>query len=205
MLNFTFGAFAIYLATGHTLRSQSIQSGAISEYLLAAARFYRQLDPGNRDPRFESGATCLCEPAARVIGEVRRFEGVPNRQEPYLPAMHKALAAMASKSQPHSMLPALRDWCTLGLQYGNRRGEWCQEARSKGLRTYELNKHGHSRTFILKDFAFLDARRVPLNRSFALKNRDQVEFAAITYRVQKNNDGGQTKTQARNRKKPRLC
>ena len=136
MLNFTFGAYAVYLATGHTLRSQSIMSSTISEYLLTAARFYKQLDPAGRDPRFEEGSRALCEPVTRVIGEVKRFEGVPNRQEPYHPSMHKALWTLAKKDGAHSLLAALRDWFTVGLQYGNRRGKWCQESWSKGLAKY---------------------------------------------------------------------
>ena len=51
-LNLTLAAYALFLATGNTIYSQSIKSATIAEYLKAAADLISKLDPvENRDAR----------------------------------------------------------------------------------------------------------------------------------------------------------
>ena len=97
-LNITLAAYAIYLATGNTIYSQSIKASTISEYLRAAADLIQKLDPvENRDARkTDKGVTY--EGITKVLQEVKRVEKVPNRREGY---------TLATVSYTHLTLPTM--------------------------------------------------------------------------------------------------
>ena len=81
--------YAAFLATGQTIRQKSIKASTIDNYLYAAAGFFQLFDRRQRDPRKEVGAYLLCGLVKKVTNEVKRFENVPNRREPYTVKMQK--------------------------------------------------------------------------------------------------------------------
>ena len=77
-LNLTLAAYALYLATGNTIYSQSICSSTILEYLRAAADLVTKLDPvEDQDPR-KTDKGLIYIGIQKVINEVKRVESVPN-------------------------------------------------------------------------------------------------------------------------------
>ena len=80
-------AYAVFLATGHTIRSQSIKSGTILLHLLAG--LIQKFDAINRDVRKEDNSNNLSPPIKVVMNSIEKFEKVPNRREAYTITMQK--------------------------------------------------------------------------------------------------------------------
>ena len=56
MLNMTMASYAVFLATGHTIRSQSIKAATILLYFYVAQGFIKKCEPVDRDTRKEDKA-----------------------------------------------------------------------------------------------------------------------------------------------------
>ena len=79
--NFQLAMYATHLATGSTLKYQTIQSGTIKGYIHNVAKFLGRFRAIN--PRFVSATdTKLAPVISKVIAEQKRWETVPNRREP---------------------------------------------------------------------------------------------------------------------------
>jgi hypothetical protein len=85
--------YAIYLSTGHSIYCKSIKVATIEQYLLMATTFvasFTGVDFCKDSPTDTRMGTIL----APVIRELRRYETVPDRREPYDP--HKCIRLLAS-------------------------------------------------------------------------------------------------------------
>ena len=195
----------MYLATGNTIYSQSICSNTISEYLQAAADLITTLDPvEDRDPR-KTDKGLWYVGIQKVINEVKRVETIPNRREGYTLAMHRRLFEKVRFLHKNSPLYALYDWCTVGLQGGFRRSEYCQSG-SAGLLTMTIDLCAFGpKAFILADIIFFTASKVQLNRNFAVENPDDVWYVKVIFCWQKNGYHGIHRWMSRNDKRIYLC
>ena len=126
MLNFAMACYAVFLATGHSLRCRSIRSDTIKIYLHNAATFVSRFDAKDRDARKKEGETKLCPAVAAVIGIVKRYEDMKNRREPFTLGMLHLLLSKVYFFSDDSSKAALADWFTIGLHGGYRRAKWCQ-------------------------------------------------------------------------------
>ena len=70
--------YSFHLATGATLQVNTIKSGTIKEYLLAAATLISRFDILGREARKELNCDKLCDPISKVLAQVKRFEEMPN-------------------------------------------------------------------------------------------------------------------------------
>ena len=204
-LQYVMACYSFHLASGATLQANTIKSGTIKEYLLAAATLIRRFDILGRDSRKELNCDKLCDPINKVLAQVKRFEEMPNRCEAYTPAMHKQFEKMIVGLNKNGFESSTFDWCTVGLQNGCRRSEWCQEKYKTMVSKFEKNPRGDARAFTLVDIEFFGIGRKRMTREFALKHPDRVMHVKVRYRWQKNNDHGQKKWQSRNITKPHLC
>jgi len=201
-LNHMLACYAVFLATGHTVAQRQIKASTIRNYLAASASFL-QLFAGvpHRDARHDPFSHTTCQPINSVLQHVNKFEKIPDRVEPYTLAMQKALHSRINPTHlpfRDSRQTALFQWFGVALQGGNRRCEWCQLPKHRKLSTFELAPTGESRAFTLSDISFLSARMRAINLTTALRDRDSVQFAVVTYRWQKNGDHGERKTYTRN-------
>lgn len=204
-LNLVLAAYAMYLATGHTILSQSIKSGTISSYLKDAADFISRLDTTvDRDARKTDKGT-MYEGIQKVIGEVKRLEKVPERREGYTIAMHRQLCENTRLRHQDDKVTVVRDWCTVGLQGGFRRSEYCQIKSSGLLHNYDVCPLGGPTAFALDDIQFFSRTQSQLDRSYALSNPDCVYFIKVWFRWQKNGFHNIFRWFARNDEKPFLC
>lgn len=90
-LNLVMSAYALYLATGNTIYSQSIKYTTISVYLRDAASLISHMDPvEDRDARKRDNGI-IYGGIKQINAEVKRTEKVPNRREGYTIAMHRRL------------------------------------------------------------------------------------------------------------------
>jgi hypothetical protein len=206
-LNYVMAMYATHLGTGNTLQGRVIGTGTISQYLRAGATFIQLFDeePG-RDALKEPGKTGTCSPVDKTIKELKRFEDIPNRREPYTLAMQKALVTEAACVDPDSMLAAMAEWFGTMLQAGGRRSEWAQERHHHNTkRKPQLNIRGEPAAFCLRDVEFLAAGKKKLELAAALANPHTVEHVELTFRTQKNNENGEKKVFSRNHKSVAFC
>ncbi len=207
--NWQMALYAAHLATGSTLACRAIKGGTITKYLLDIARFLARFS--DRDPRRESPtdhklADCL----NAVIAEVKRWELMPIRREPFTPIMWKHMDAVMTAHPdlhgPDSILAAMVDWFGSGLYGGWRLTEWGQPAGNADVTTPHLDFKGETRAFCLPDLEFrLDGnRRISQQHAYAGK-ADRIERIHVTFRTQKNGDNGEVRVFTRNKANTRLC
>jgi hypothetical protein len=189
--------YAVHLATGHNLWCQSLRLATINNYLLHAAQLVLYFDPEARDPRKdEHGHFAVC--LQKVRHEIKRWEDIPEKWEPYTAPMHMLLAAQAANQPRDGLLNVLLDWFTVMLAAGGRRGEWAQPKHKAALSSPALNERGDPQAFCLGDIQFLGAGRRRLTHDYALSRPDDVALVNVRWRTQKNGDHGQIILFARN-------
>ena len=197
--NIVMACYAVALAGGENLVCRSIRSGTIREYLRAAA----------------SWATCenLYSPLLNEMGikstivenivrEQKRWESMPNRQEPLTPKMLLHLHMCADGED--SLSAALADWATIGFNLGTRKSEWCQEKHEKGRGGIKRAPDGSPMAFIARDGTLFDkhGRRINAKPSTISHVPPKVK---VQFRFQKNGQNGETKTLLRNNDEPHKC
>lgn len=205
MLNFTMATYGVHLATGHSIKAINIKAGTMKEYMLAAAGLIKLFDKIPRGSRKELHTDRLCNTVSKVLGEVKRFEDIPNRCEAYTPSMQRHLVKMAKNMPKDSLEVALVDWFAVGLQGGNRRAEWCQDKGCGKLNKFQLSQKGTPYAFTMEDITFYRKGKLGLTLEAAIKYPSSVEHVRVKYRWQKNGEHGQTKYQSRNHNRPHLC
>lgn len=194
--------YAQYLASGNTVRRTPVRSKTILLYLRHAADYFKVFDPLGRDPRTTGDSTDLCRPLKRITDNLRRFEQLPDKKQPYTLAMHRHVLTVASGSDPDGLRWALYQWHTVALQGGMRRCEWCQPRQHHARTTYELNPTASCYALTLDDIAFYDSDRRPIPLLSALSSRTAPQRVRITYRWQKNGDHGLCRYYSRNTDRP---
>ena len=119
--NYQLALYATHLATGSNLHCRSLKSGTIQTYLRDVAKFIGRFR--DIDPRYRSSADKALAPAiSRVLEEVKRWETVPNRREPFTLEMQLNIAKQAdSKKDDCCLETAVANW-TLCNMYAGCRG-----------------------------------------------------------------------------------
>ena len=207
MLNFAMACYAVFLATGHSLRCRSIRSDTIKIYLHNAATFVSRFDAKDRDARKKEGETKLCPAVAAVIGIVKRYEDMKNRREPFTLGMLHLLLSKVYFFSDDSSKAALADWFTIGLHGGYRRAEWCQEKGNEEVGQEEKSPKDDSQplAFTLSDLTFLGKNKRKLNLQAAMRHPASIMQIKVRHKWQKNGEHGQKKVMNRNKKKPKIC
>ena len=205
--NWQLSLYAVYLAAGNNLLCKSLKSGTIATYLLNVASLAVAAHPKGRDPRkIHDTDTSFAPCIARVLKEIKRWEQMPNRQEPFTPKMqrylfNKVAAARASPSLLVDHLEeALSDWFDLGGCYaGFRLSEWAQPS-SSSLASPAIKFGAQLPTaFLADDFRFElnSGRRISAFSALSLELRS-IRAVLITWRTQKNGQNGEVKSFIRN-------
>ena len=121
-------AYAIHLSKGNTLVARQVKVKTIKEYVFAAASFlalFSGLDYRYDSPTDTNFGTLL----APIYSNLERYETVPDRREPYTPAMHQEaerIAAPIRTKDSRLLIPALVDGFAMALMAGFRLTEWAQ-------------------------------------------------------------------------------
>ena len=157
MLNYTFASYAAFLATGHSIQCKVIKSTSISQYLLDAARLFSSLDPENRDPRLDTRGN-ICKEITTVINRAKKFESIPNRVEPFLPAMQDWLVEHRKKLRVNSFGYAMSNWCAVNFQAGNCQCKCFQPRGKRHSTNFEKNIMGDPYAFTRNDIEFIDTK-----------------------------------------------
>ena len=205
--------YGIYLSTGNTIKSKSIQTPTLKLYLKVAgeaAGVETSYDPNHSDDKKYLGRTKVSPVIRAVINEHHRWESVPNRREPITQNMIKWWIYRSPVSAPDSFDAAIADWMILGSRLGMRKSEWNQPS-SNGVAgsAFSTNIDGSSKAFTAPDFTFHYSADT-LTKSKPGKFSDQFssppyDLLKVRWRYQKNNDNGQEILFARDIDNPELC
>ena len=204
--NFQLAMYATHLATGSTLYSRSIKSGTLTGYLLDVATFLGRFRP--IDPRYVSAADTKLAPAiAKVVAELRRWETVPNRREPFTIEMHQAIADLPEIQQDDCCLSAaMSNWTLCNLYAGCRGIEWAQtQLIHRNVNTFHLNHNKNAYAFTLSDVNCFTNESAPLTFAQALSHPALVGRIKLRFEQQKNGNHCEWKLFMRNPAKPKLC
>jgi hypothetical protein len=199
---YQFAMYAIHLSTGHSIHCKSIKVATIEQYLLAAATFvasFTGVDFRKDSPTATRMGTIL----APVIRELRRYETVPDRREPYDPQMHKAARLLALLYSNNSLTCALTDGFEQGYCAGYRLSEWAQPARQANPLDPQLNHMVaaaiRTRALVPDDFRILTLTRHRVaGMEILLHSLPQIAKMWVKWRTQKNGAHGEEKLFARN-------
>ena len=121
--NLIMACYATFLLMGNTLLCNSIAVDTAKKYLLAVKDYF--IDNNQWDPCItKQGKTAPILSA--VYKEGKRWESMPNRQEPLTVEMTQHLISRSKSFHQDSPEAAMADWSSVGLQAGPRSSEWCQ-------------------------------------------------------------------------------
>jgi hypothetical protein len=129
-----------------------------------------------------------------ILDKVRSWEKVPDKREPFTPAMwtHIMHAATSQVSTPHLLGASICDWFGCGLFVGFRLIEWAQEAGASSILSPLLDDRGVTKAFCLPDIEFRLAnnKRASQREAFDLPDK-LIHRARITFTHQKNGNNGE--------------
>jgi hypothetical protein len=191
---FILGCYLISLFQGNGLRSSPVRSDTAKHYLRAAVSWsesaqgpdvrYRTSTVASRHPIFAA-------PPKKNLETRRSWESLPNRREPFTPAMLESLVLATRGAHPDSRESVLCDWYAVGINAGCRRSEWAQEAS----RPIKLSPDGKGPlSFTRNDIQFFDANMHSLATLAVASGRLFPAFVRLRWCFQKNGDTGETKT-----------
>ena len=193
--------YAIHVGSGSNLYFRQIRSNTVKNYvndmasLVGMASAYRDIRKDNPTD------TKVGRILTSVYNELRRYESVPNRHEPFTPEMLNCARQLAARSPSNvSLESALADWYEIGLLAGLRKSE-CAQDKDKAATPalVELNLFNDPMTFCINDVEIETVDRTRLSGSQCLLVQPvSVRKLWLTFRTQKNGDNGEKRLFTRN-------
>jgi hypothetical protein len=202
--NYQMALYAMHLATGSNLRHRTIKASTINDYLASVAKFLSRFS--DRDVRKTLDSFNIAPCIKGVLNEVKRWEDMPQRREPFTPEMWNHIHTQHCQTTSNdSLLAACNDWFACGIFAGLRLSEWAQDDAHQTLENPTLNYRSDPKAFCINDFSFRGPGNVRMTHEEALDAKlEAIERVLITFRMQKNGQNGETRTFVRNEGKE-LC
>jgi hypothetical protein len=201
--------YALHLSAGQSIYCKSIKVATIDRYLFAAATFialFTGVDFRKDHPTDNHMGTIL----AAILRDLKKYESVPDRREPYDPQMHQAARLTAAQYNPNSLACALTDGFEQGYCAGYRLSEWAQPSRLSAPLAPQLNHLVdapiRTRALVPDDFRILTTSRHRAS-GLAILRHELVHITKmwVKFRTQKNGQHGEEKLFARNPKLGGFC
>ena len=194
--------YAIHLGAGNSIYCKRIKASTVEQYVYAAATFlesFSGVDYRKDYPTDKSMGHIL----APVYRDLKSYESVPDRCEPYSHAQQDLARRVALEFSPDSLVAALTDGFEQGFCAGCRLSEWAQAGGLTNPMEPQLNhlvsSEVRTRAFVPTDYRIQtvhNLRAVGLDiLDFPLEDIDRMW---VTWRTQKNGDHGQSKLFTRN-------
>ena len=194
-----------HLATGHTLVNRAIKVDTMRRYLSVAANLICPTFCPH-DPRYEINTTTEVTGLAAIYKNCKRWEQIPNKQEPLTTVMQQHLEQKAANFPSTSKTKAIAEWTRIGLYQGNRNAEWAQTtSKHRKIGYHQLNQFKRAYAFTLGRFQFFTIRNEPIELQDALQDRDRVAVIRVQYDQQKNCHNGEWKKGSRNKNSRSSC
>jgi hypothetical protein len=193
--------YALHIGSANGLLCKTLRVGTIKQYIGNIASFLALFGRARIDFRYDVNGDKRFSPLLHdVYTEMKRWEGVALRQEPFTLEMLKAQEKKVLDTQAPflSFDAAFADWSEVGIFNGQRRCEWAQESGHSDPDAPKINRFGDAQAFCQLDVCMhtTDGRRL---RGAEILTVSLGEFEAcfITWRTQKNGDNGQVKVWSR--------
>jgi hypothetical protein len=153
----------VFLALGHTLWCKTVKSATIANYLHTATNHVQDarhclLDMNNnnsniitwQDPCIDMTTRKTDDCIASVLSEVKRWENIPDRQEPLTVNMIHYQNLQHNKNTPHSEDAVMYNWEVFGIYAGNCLSEWAQYDGKDIM----VNIDGTAKAFMITNLKF---------------------------------------------------
>ena len=193
------------LIAGENILCMTLKAGTILRYLSAAAELSIPANIMNPCVDVTGKQSKLIKD---IIHEAKRWEHMPNRQEPITKELITYIANKGKKLKtinPHNLYSALSDWLILGLQSGFRRKEWAQDrSHLRKFNDIQRNVDDSPAAFVLNDWEFRSKNNERLNLTSS-RYLAKAKVINVTWRYQKNNDNGQVITYVEDTKNIDFC
>jgi hypothetical protein len=194
--------YAMHLSAGHTIQCKSIKGATIEQYLLAVASFIAQFS-GTDFRKDRPTDVHMGRILAPVLRDIKSFDTIPDRREPYDPPMHLVARLLAAQTQPNELVCALTDGFEQGYCAGYRLSEWAQPARFSDPMSPQLNHLVdapiRTRAIVPDDLRVLTTTRHSASGLAILAYQpSHIAKMWVKWRTQKNRQNGEEKLFARN-------
>ena len=194
--------YALHLNTGHTIYCKQIKGATIEQYIYAAATFlafFTGRDFRKDDPTHKTMGYIL----APVYRDIKKYELLPDRKEPYSPKMHSLAKEIAARFSPDCLVAALTNSFEQGYCAGYRLGEFAQPANRSDPTSPQLSNDPtaiiRTRAFVPNDFrAQLHTGARLRGLEIILHRLEEIDLIFPCWRTQKNGRHGEEKKYARN-------
>ena len=144
--------YAVFLATGHAISCRSIKSSSVTKYIGDIANFLRQFAKDTtRDVR--KVGNNLAHQISSITTEMKRFEDITNRQEPWSLYLQTQLWNHCEKEPLDSFARNVKNFYGEGCYSRNR----CIEVFQKGTNhkgAVQMNIKGDPYAFYIGDIVF---------------------------------------------------
>jgi hypothetical protein len=205
------GLCAIHLATGNSVSCRALKAATVEKHVRSVARFCSRGNP--RDPRkLDQTQKPLAPVIQGVLDEVKRWENIPDRREPFTIEMLNYLKEEYVKNPPKygpdSYLAVLIDYFSAGLYDGFRLSEWAQPNGHSEIRNPQLNIRGDSMAFCLGDIRFASDDKIAVHLQTILQLDPKSVVVGRSYvkcRTQKNGSNGEERQHTRNPGSSGVC
>ena len=201
--------YAVHLGCGQSIYCKRIKCATVEQYVLAAATFlasFHGVDYRKDDPCHKHMGHIL----GPVYRDLRRYESVPDRQEPYDPSLHKLARTLSARFPVNSLVCALVDGFEQGYCAGYRLSEWAQPSGRTDPSQPQLNhlvtSSIRTRAFVPVDFRIQTTSHQRASGLSILDfPLDQIGRMWVKWRTQKNGQHGEEKLFTRNPNSAGFC
>jgi len=201
--------YAVHLSAGNSIYCKSIKVATIEQYLLAAASFIAQFTgiDCRKDNSADSHTGHILAP---VLRDLKKYESVPNRREPYDPRMHSLARRVAARFPTNSLVVALTDGFEQSYVAGSRLSEWAQPSGKSNpmlpQQNHLVSEPVRTRAFVPNDFriqTFSHHRSVGL--AILQYQLPEIYKMWCKWRTQKNGQNGEEKLFTKNPNPDGFC
>ena len=119
--------YALHLSSGNSIYCKQIRATTIEQYVFAAAS-YMALFSGHDYRKDSPNDRSMGHILAPVYKDLKKYETIPNRREPYTVEMHRRVRVIVDGVHPDALPQALADGFEKGMSTGFRLTEWAQPA-----------------------------------------------------------------------------
>lgn len=201
--------YAIHLGAGNSIYCKRIKAATVEQYVYAAATFLESFTGVDfrKDNPSDNHMGHILSP---VFRDLKKYESVPDRCEPYDPQMHLLAKTIAREFSPDSLIAALTDGFEQGICAGYRLSEWAQPAGRSNPLDPQLNHlvsaSIRTRAFVPNDFRIQTIHNL---RTTGLRILEyplaDIDRMWVIWRTQKNGAHGEEKLFARNSDPEGFC
>lgn len=183
--------FAVHLSTSQNIHCKTLKVGTITEYINAVARLTFQeckIDI-RKDNNLDKENGKFLKP---ILDELKRWEDVPNRREPFTPEMLDETLRRAALAPEDSLKKVLGDWSICALYGGFRCSEYAQTpSNCRDPKDAVLDFRGNTKAFCLNDIRARTSKNYSLVGAEILNVPvEDISDIWIKFRTQKNGKHG---------------